>query len=234
VDRGAEGQCLTVADERTSLTGPDRGESRSAEQLNARHRETYNLVTARYAEVNADLPPMVAAAAERFLAELVAGARVLDLGCGHGRDMAWFEAAGVRVTGADLARGMLFQARIRVAGPLVELDMRSPAFRERCFDGVWCNAAILHLPVCEVPETLVRIRHILKHAGICFYSVQIGSGEDWEPQSYGEPAPRFFTRYRPGDFGSLLCGAGFAIVAYEESPESSPRQWAHYLARRVD
>ena len=203
-------------------------------RLNALHRETYDRIAARYAAANAEMVPMVAAAAARFLAELGEGARILDLGCGHGRDMAWFEAAGARIVGADLSAGMLAQARARVDGPLVVLDMRRPALREGSFDGVWCNAAILHLPQRDVPQTLAQIRRVPAPGGLCFFSVQIGTGEVRELQSYGEPVARFFGRYGPGAFDALLEDAGFTLVAYQESRVSSRRHWAHYLARRTD
>jgi len=221
-----------VGTSRSTAAGEvDRGIERRP-SLNAQHRATYDRIAARYAVANAEMVPMVANAAARFLEELQEHPRILDLGCGHGRDLAWFAARGARVVGADLSYGMLVQARRQVDVPLLVLDMRRPAFRRAGFDGVWCNAAIIHLPVNDVLQTLVAITHLLVPGGLGFFSIQIGSGGRWEQESYGEAAARFFGRYRPGAFEALLSGAGFEVLDQSDSWAGPRRHWAHYLVRR--
>ncbi len=139
------------------MAEPDKVPLRS-ESLNARHRAAYDRVSAHFALVNAEMPAQVAESARRFLAAVGGGGVVLDLGCGHGRDVMWLEARGLRVVGSDLSRGMLSEATHRVDGPLVQMDMRLPAFQDGAFQGVWCNAAILHLPKSDVLPTLKEIR----------------------------------------------------------------------------
>ena len=214
----------------TAAGAVDRGTERRS-SLNAQHRATYDRIAARYAVANAEMVPMVADATERFLTGLPEHPRILDLGCGHGRDLAWFASRGAGVVGADLSYGMLAQARLQVDDPLVVLDMRHPAFRRACFDGVWCNAAIIHLPVNDVLQTLVAIAGLLVPAGLGFFSIQIGSGERWERESYGEAAERFFSRYEPDAFAALLREAGFGLLDQSASRAGPLRHWAHYLAR---
>lgn len=192
-------------------------------------RATYDRVADRFAEVNAEMPPELAAAASSFLGHLKPGARILDLGCGAGRDMAWHEVQGVTVIGADLSAGMLAQARCQAQGGLVQMDMRRLAFPSGCFQGVWCNASLLHLPKSEAPGALVEIRRVLAADGVLFLSVQEGSGEMWEEQSYGELAPRFFARYRPEEMMMLLKGGGFALIEHTSTPGRS-RCWLSFLA----
>ncbi len=131
-----------------------------------------------YALRNREMPGDVVVSAEQF-AVLVGAGPVLDLGCGHGRDLAWFEQRGVAVIGADLSAGMLGQAQGRVLSPLVQLDMRRPAFRNAAFRGVWSDAAILHLPKEELPRMLCEVSRVLRPGGV-FAAVQVGEGEGWE------------------------------------------------------
>ncbi|MFG2348878.1 class I SAM-dependent DNA methyltransferase [Streptomyces phaeochromogenes] len=75
--------------------------------------------------------------AEDCLRRYTAGPRVLDLGCGTGRDAAQLHASGRRVVGADLSEAMLAYARDRHPGPeYVRADLRD--FALGVFNAVVC------------------------------------------------------------------------------------------------
>ncbi|MDB1086404.1 class I SAM-dependent methyltransferase [Streptomyces sp. ACA25] len=90
--------------------------------------------------------------AEDVLDRHAAGPRVLDAGCGTGRDAAHLQAAGRRVTGIDLAEPMLAHARAHHPGPdYHRADLRD--FRlGSTFDAVLClDSALLY---CHTNEEL--------------------------------------------------------------------------------
>ena len=74
------------------------------------------------------------------------GPRVLDLGCGTGRDAAHLHRAGRTVTGADLSEAMLAYARAHHAGPTyVRADLRDFCLGARSYDAVVClDSALLY------------------------------------------------------------------------------------------
>ena len=78
---------------------------------------------------------MKTAVGERFLGYLAKGARLLDVGCGSGRDMAWMEAQGFRTVGIDLSSGMLAQARKLARGEVRHMDMCHLTFPDTSFEG---------------------------------------------------------------------------------------------------
>ncbi len=54
--------------------------------------EAYDLIAQEYAVRHQAMPPRIVELGERFLGYLTPGSRILDVGCGSGRDMAWMEA----------------------------------------------------------------------------------------------------------------------------------------------
>ncbi|OQR61266.1 SAM-dependent methyltransferase [Streptomyces maremycinicus] len=75
-----------------------------------------------------------------------AGVRVLDMGCGTGRDAAHLHTAGRTVTGADVSQAMLAHARLHHRGPdYVHADLHGFDLGQDAFDAVVClDSALLY------------------------------------------------------------------------------------------
>src|SRR5690349_9604416 len=94
-----------------------------------RLQRTYDQIAFDYAQTNAMMPAAYQEhVGPEFLRLAKEGAsakpwpeplRLLDVGCGPGRDVEWFRTHGASTVGADLSSGMLAQARTRRVGPLV-------------------------------------------------------------------------------------------------------------------
>lgn len=102
----------------------------------------------------------------------VRGARVLDLACGTGRHSIRLVDAGARVTAADFSRGMLAQARLRLAGrdvAFVEADLteRLP-FDDAAFDAVLCCLAVEH--VRDLGHVCREVARVLRAGGAFVWS----------------------------------------------------------------
>lgn len=152
---------------------------------------------------------------------------ILEVGCGTGRDMAWFESQGSIITGIDLSMGMLKYARQQVHSQLLSMNMRNLGFCNSCFDGAWCCASLLHLPKIEAALALQETRRILKFGGMLVLSIQEGNGEEWE-ESYVSGVKRFFARYQVDEMKDILSRSGFS-VAKTDSSYDAPRAWLSFV-----
>lgn len=83
---------------------------------------------------------------DRFLRHVPPGCRILDAGCGVGRDALAFAGPGYAVVAFDASAEMVRLTRERVAGQAEVLHMRfeDVAWREE-FDGIWACASLLHV-----------------------------------------------------------------------------------------
>jgi ADP-ribose pyrophosphatase YjhB (NUDIX family)/ubiquinone/menaquinone biosynthesis C-methylase UbiE len=156
------------------------------------------------------------------------GARVLDMGCGPGRDVRFLGEMGFQAVGLDRSAGMLAEARRRVTAPFVQADMRALPFADGSFDGVWACASLLHVPRDEAPGVLAEVHRVVEH-GHLFLTVKRGEGEAWVESEHG---PRFFTYYHPAEVELLVERAGFRVLEQWENPDQTGREhpWVHVVA----
>jgi len=97
------------------------------------------------------------------LAREVGPGRVLDLGCGTGRNLPLFGVA-VRAVGVDPCRELLLAAGRRAPGvPLVQARAEALPFRDGAFDTV--VSGLVFCSVGDVPRGLAEVRRVLKPGG---------------------------------------------------------------------
>jgi len=114
----------------------------------------------------------------RFLEHLPPGGRILDVGCGVGRDCLVFAERGYRVEGFDAAPAMVALARQRLGARarIHHLTFAEVAWEAEC-DGIWCCASLLHVPEGAFPEVAARLLWALRPGGTWYLSFKQGEGE---------------------------------------------------------
>lgn len=101
--------------------------------------------------VNADMGPLLTA----FLELVPDGGRVLDWGCGSGRDSLAMIRAGYDVVAVNLSDAMA-DATEALTGLTVHREAFADLNDENAFDGIWASASLLHAPSEELPGILAR------------------------------------------------------------------------------
>jgi 2-polyprenyl-3-methyl-5-hydroxy-6-metoxy-1,4-benzoquinol methylase len=113
---------------------------------------------------------------QKFSANLLPGARILDLGCGGGRDLKAFVELGFCPVGID-ASSALASIASQTSGASTKVQRIEDINYIHEFDGVWACASLLHIPHREIRSVLGKIRSALIAGGPLFISIQEGSGE---------------------------------------------------------
>lgn len=116
--------------------------------------------------------------AEDCLRHHGAGSRVLDLGCGTGRDAAHLHSAGRRVVAADLSEAMLAHARRHHPGPeYVHADLRRFDLGEGAFDAAVClDSSLLYCHTdAELDGFLDSCRRALAPDGLLVAEMRNGA-----------------------------------------------------------
>jgi superfamily II DNA or RNA helicase/SAM-dependent methyltransferase/SOS-response transcriptional repressor LexA len=122
--------------------------------------------------VGVDMAPI----RQRFLARLAPQAHILDAGCGSGRDAKAFAEAGFQVTAFD-ASANLAQLASMHCGFSVAVRRFEDVDDVEAFDGIWCCASLLHVPLAAMPATLDRLWRALRPGGTLYVSFKHGNGE---------------------------------------------------------
>ena len=150
--------------------------------------------------------------------------KLLDLGCGPGRDLKKFTALGHRATGLEGSAQLAALARTNSGREVLEQNLLTLKLRSSHFDGVFANAVLFHVPTQELPRILRELHATLKPGGVLFTSNPRGDGQEgWNGDRYG--AFHDWQTWR--DF---VCAAGFVELSHFYRPKGLPREQQPWLA----
>lgn len=142
-------------------------------------------VTADFAEIRAV-----------FLSYAKVDARILDFGCGSGRDTKAFAEAGYRVDAID-GSPELCKIATEYSGVNVKEMLFSDFKAIEKYDAVWACASILHLPYDDIKAVMRNIYNALAEGGIFYTTFKYGTFE-------GTRDGRYYTDFDEEKLGSLL------------------------------
>lgn len=161
-----------------------------------------------------------------WLVSGVAG-RVLDLGCGTGRNLARFDGR-VRAVGVDPCLPSLKEARRRAPGAMLVLARAEHLpFRDTTFDTV--TSGLVFCSVDDVPSGLAEVRRVLRPGGAVRMLEHVRSQHLWQArvQDALQPGWTWVTGgCRPNrDTERAVAAAGFQIDVGSYRAEGSMRRF---------
>ena len=164
---------------------------------------------------------------EAFLSRLPAGAVILELGCGAGRDSEVMMARGFTVRPTDGTPELAQAAERRLGIPVAtlkfaDLDVQS------VYDGIWANACLLHVPRADLPDILTKIHAALRKDG-CFYaSFKAGEseGRDQFDRYYNYPSEHLLREW----YGACAWADVAVTTEMGSGYDRKPTEWLHVMA----
>ena len=167
------------------------------------------------------------AALTAFVELLPAGARVLDWGCGGGRDSRSLRRLGFEVTSVDASAAMAEEA-LTATGTIVRVESFGELDEVGAYDGIWACASLLHVRPGELPDVLASAARALEEKGVLYCSFKLGD-------FHGYRDDRWFTDLEEGTL-SVLLEPCFDVVRMWASPDVRPGRgeepWLNCLATR--
>jgi SAM-dependent methyltransferase len=150
--------------------------------------------------------------------------RILDLGCGPGRDLKTLRDLGHVGVGLEGLPRFAAMAREASGCEVLEQDFLRLDLPAADFDGIFANASLFHVPTQELPRVLLELRAALRPRGVLFCSNPHGSNEEgWSRGRYGA-----FLDWET--WRRILREAGYEELNHYYRPPGLPREQQPWLA----
>ena len=107
---------------------------------------------------------------------LFPGCKILDLGCGSGRDSKYFMEKGYQVTSVDPSEEMCASTKRIYGINVLKMKVEDTMFVEE-FDAIWACASLLHIKMSKMEMVLNKCTQSLKKGGYMYASWKYGRGE---------------------------------------------------------
>ena len=148
---------------------------------------------------------------DQFL-ESLEGLKVLDVGCGNGRDCKYIFQQEFHVRGIDLSKNMLSIAQELVPDVQFEImDLTNITYPENSYDGIISNCSLFHVPAEELPKTLDSFSKVLKPNGKLLLILQEGLGETMIEEPYRKGVYIYMNYFSVQQLENILAKHRFEI-----------------------
>ena len=168
---------------------------------------------------------------EEFLQYVKEGGRILDLGCGSGRDSKLLLDRGYEVVAIDGSRELC-----KVAADYTGIDVVNTTFQDYQtdlqFDGIWACASLLHVPINELQLIIHKYVGMLCEGGVFYMSFKYGEFE-------GDRNGRFFTDMTEKRLHEIIDQIPGAVIISENvtgdsRPGRSDEKWLNAYVKRSE
>lgn len=160
--------------------------------------------------------------------------KLLDIGCGSGRDLALLAASGHDCFGLDATQEFVELSQSlhpELRGRVVQSSL--PDFRPPFgggFDGVLCSAVLMHIPEDQLVPSALAIKRCLKKHGRLLYSVPSERAD--VAVDHRDSMGRLFIPDQADRMQTIFEQLGFDLISKWENEDSLGRdsvKWASVL-----
>lgn len=164
---------------------------------------------------------------ELFKKYLKPNSKILDFGCGSGRDIKYFLNEGYDVTGLDGSSELCALAHKLTNTKIINMNFLD--FKEKNkYDGIWACSSLLHLNNIDLEKVLIKLKESIKKDGIIYISLKDGIGEEIDNNG------RYYNYMTKKDIELLSNKIGLEIIdyLYTSSVINNKDNWNNFILRR--
>ena len=167
---------------------------------------------------------------ERFSKMLPVGSRILDFGCGSGRDTKYFLEKGYLVEATDGSSELC-----KLASDFTGIEVKEMLFQDLDargkYEGIWACSSILHLSKKELLPVIRKMCDALKDNGVIYTSFKYGDFE-------GERNGRYFTDFTEDTFDRFIKVIQELTIEEEwitsdVRPGRGEEKWLNLILRKI-
>lgn len=149
-----------------------------------------------------------------FIKLLKPKSKVLDAGCGFGRELLSFTKKDFNTYGIDASGQLLKLAKKRAPKAKIKLaDLREKLpFKDNFFDGVWAGNSLHHLEPESLEFALGEIKRVLKSGGVFFIEWKEGEKEAITKEEVAQRNERYYNLMPNVKLVKLIKGSGFKLI----------------------
>lgn len=158
------------------------------------------------------------------------GARILDVGCGSGRDLLWMKNKGFHVLGFERSLPLASLAIKHVKCAVIVGDFMVFDFSRFSMDAVLVVGALVHLPRDSFCSALANIANAVREQGLILLTMKEGEGTCTDLHG------RTFQYWQDADLRRILDAGGFRIVHFHRKRSVKDKQdvWLTYVLTKTD
>jgi SAM-dependent methyltransferase len=161
-----------------------------------------------------------------FLKSVPRNGRILDLGCGSGRDTRYFVENSYDVVAVDASSEMVAATRNVTSADVRQMRFDEIVFRDE-FDGIWACASLLHVPKEGLADILRLCVQALRPQGVIYVSFKYGTSER-------EAGGRFFCDMDEEGVKEAVGNTGCDLsisqwVTFDNRPSRANERWLNAI-----
>lgn len=165
---------------------------------------------------------------QNFLSYVKSDGKILDAGCGSGRDSLAFIDAGYDVVAMDASEKLCRIASHNIGQEILCVRFEDVDFESE-FDGIWACASLLHVKKSDMKNVLQKLHKALKLDGVMYVSFKYGENER-------ESNGRFFNDYTEESLKLLMKTSGFEVleiyVTEDVRADRVGEKWVNGIVRK--
>ena len=165
----------------------------------------------------------------KFLNYIPDGGRILDLGCGSGRDTLYFLQKGYDVTSIDASEEMVKLSSELTKRKTLYLRVEDIDFQNQ-FDGIWACASLLHIDKTLTESVYNILCNALIDGGVLYASYKYGKGTSIVED-------RYYNNYDETSFTEMIDNIeDFELITHwitkDLRPDRDDEKWLNVLLKK--